>query len=190
MEGACQHKSNILNILDVNIKYGKIQRLELATAQPLRFFYKYDEEQDAIIVYMSLSDNGAYERMLFACMPNANIVERLLSKFFGTYVVDPEVAQRIAQYVEKITADINRRGARIKIDGDSEGWLQGLTVEFGYRWEENRYYVYAGATGYYEKEEYQCSVHERDYVDEYNIKPRLMSFIQNVVEIASTCVTN
>ncbi len=185
MEGACQRKSNILNILDVNIKYGKIQRLELATAQPLRFFYKYDEEQDAVIVYMSLSDNGTYERMLFAYMPNANIVERLLSKFFSTYVV-PEVVQ----YVEKITADINRRGARIKIGNDGEGWLQeGLAAKFGYRWEGNKYYIYADATGYYEKEEYQCYIHEHDYVDEENVKPRLMSFAQNVVAIASTCIS-
>ncbi len=186
MGGACQRREKEPNILNVDIKHGKIQRLELAVMQPFRLFYEYDEEKDAIIVYMLLSD-GTYERKLFAYMPSENImVERLLSKFVSTFVV-PEVLQ----YVEKITANIDRRGAKIKIgDDDGEGKLQeGLAAKFGYRQEENKYYVYADAAGYYKEEEYQCYVHEHDYVvDEKDIKPRLMRFAQNVVAIASTCV--
>ncbi len=173
----------------VDIKNGKISRMELGT-QLLKFFYKHDEEDDLIIVYMSLPGD-TYKRELGVVMPSdaSDLVERVISRFLSP-PINP-LSEEVAKYVEKITTNITRQ-AKIKI-GDTnseEKLLEGLIINLGYRREEDKYYVYAEATGIYKDEKYLCYAHEHDYVNEEEVKPRLMNFAQNVVAIASTCVTN
>lgn len=176
----------------VNIKGGKISRLEIGAQ--LKFFYEHDEEDNAIVVYMSLP-NSTHERMLFAYIPDdaSDVVERVISRFVAPPISPFE--EVVKRYVEEITTNITRQ-AKVK-----EELAEGLVVNLGYRQEEDKYYVYADATvpmerrtsttssaEYYYEEKYLCYAHEHDYVNEEEVKPRLMSFALNVTAIADACV--
>ena len=183
MEGTCsQHKEREKVMAAVNIKGGGIKRLEIGTQQ-LKFFYKHDEEDDVIIVYMLLS-NSTHERILFAYIPDdaGDVVERAINRFVAPPISPFE--EVVKRYVEEITTDITRQA---KVE---EKLAEELVVNLRYRREDKYYYVHASATGYYYEEKYMCHAREHDYIglNEEEIKPRLMSFALNVTAIASTCI--
>ncbi len=172
--------------VQAHTKYGRIENLRVIT-ESLEFTYNYYENDKASSLYILRRFNETHTRMVQAFIPS-EAAEKLIEAFFTPpkKTETEETWKHIYAIVETITTDIAEVVA-VKVGDDLTLKARGMSVSFGYRRDQGKYYVYADAEWVAEK--YTCRVYEKDYVDIQDIRQTLTYFVGNVLDLVKVCKT-